>query len=228
MSQRLCRVPDRWDGRQSWQMCPGPRLAQKRLAWHGFWMAVARHWHTFGTARDDADRVTSCGRDPVSFANEAGLVLRDSDAPARVPAKKEDARLVITMRVLGGSGVTKAEEPDNCGHKISRQRQPSCRQKGTPMTLSSSRSSRRGSAPDGRGTGQSDPGRRSVSGDAGLNRGLLRVEEAADWLGLSRTKAYELVYRGSLPSVTIGRSRRVPVAALQAFVERLIESGGLV
>jgi excisionase family DNA binding protein len=96
------------------------------------------------------------------------------------------------------------------------------------MTLSSSRSSRRGSAPDGRGTGQSDPGRRSVSGDAGLNRGLLRVEEAADWLGLSRTKAYELVYRGSLPSVTIGRSRRVPVAALQAFVERLIESGGLV
>ena len=36
------------------------------------------------------------------------------------------------------------------------------------------------------------------------NRGLLRVEEAAEWLGLGRTKAYELVYRGTLPSVTIG------------------------
>jgi excisionase family DNA binding protein len=61
----------------------------------------------------------------------------------------------------------------------------------------------------------------------GLNRGLLRVEEAAEWLGLSRTKAYELVYRGTLPSVTIGRSRRVPVAALQAFVDGLVENGGV-
>jgi excisionase family DNA binding protein len=61
---------------------------------------------------------------------------------------------------------------------------------------------------------------------AGPNRGLLRVEEAAEWLGLGRTKAYELVYRGVLPSVTIGRSRRVPVAALYAFVERLTAEGG--
>ena len=40
-------------------------------------------------------------------------------------------------------------------------------------------------------------------------------------------KAYELVYRGTLPSVTIGRSRRVPVAALQAFVDALVENGGV-
>jgi excisionase family DNA binding protein len=58
-----------------------------------------------------------------------------------------------------------------------------------------------------------------------VTRGLLRVEEAADWLGLGRTKAYELVYRGTLPSVTIGRSRRVPVAALEAFVNQLMENG---
>jgi excisionase family DNA binding protein len=63
---------------------------------------------------------------------------------------------------------------------------------------------------------------------SGLNRGLLRVEEAAKWLGLSRTKAYELVYRGTLPSVTIGRSRRVPMAALVAFVDRLLENGSIV
>lgn len=62
---------------------------------------------------------------------------------------------------------------------------------------------------------------------AGLNRGLLRVEEAAEWLGISRTKAYDLVYRGTLRSVTIGRSRRVPVAALEAFVDRLLENGGV-
>lgn len=60
------------------------------------------------------------------------------------------------------------------------------------------------------------------------NRGLLRVEEAAEWLGLGRTKAYELVYRGTLASVTIGRSRRVPVAALEAFLDELIENGGVV
>ena len=57
-------------------------------------------------------------------------------------------------------------------------------------------------------------------------RRLLRVEEAAQWLGLGRTKAYELVYRGLLPSVTIGRSRRVPFAALQAFVEQLTADSG--
>jgi hypothetical protein len=35
------------------------------------------------------------------------------------------------------------------------------------------------------------------------------------------------VYWGTLPSVTIGRSRRVPVATLQDFVDRLVENGGL-
>jgi excisionase family DNA binding protein len=63
---------------------------------------------------------------------------------------------------------------------------------------------------------------------APVTRGLLRVEEAAEWLGLSRTKAYELVYRGVLPSVTIGRSRRVPVAALQTFVDELMKKEGLI
>jgi len=69
-------------------------------------------------------------------------------------------------------------------------------------------------------------GRPSIASSS--NRGLLRVEEAAEWLGLGRTKAYELVYKGVLPSVTIGRSRRVPVSALEAFVRDLIENGGVV
>ncbi len=66
----------------------------------------------------------------------------------------------------------------------------------------------------------------SLSGDVIVaNRGLLRVEEAAQWLGLGRTKAYELVHRGTIPSVTIGRSRRILVSALEAFLEQLAENG---
>jgi excisionase family DNA binding protein len=68
----------------------------------------------------------------------------------------------------------------------------------------------------------------SLHGDVIVsNRGLLRVEQAAHWLGVGRTKAYELVHRGTLPSVTIGRSRRIAVSALEAFVEQLIEDGGV-
>ena len=75
--------------------------------------------------------------------------------------------------------------------------------------------------------GRPDQGERPAITNDGRNRGLFRVEEAAEWLGLSRTKAYELVYRGALQSVTIGRSRRVPLAALEAFVDRLLENGGV-
>jgi excisionase family DNA binding protein len=54
--------------------------------------------------------------------------------------------------------------------------------------------------------------------------GLLRIEEAAAWLGLSKRKTYELVYRGDIPSVYIGRSRRITFSALEAFVARLPEN----
>lgn len=50
---------------------------------------------------------------------------------------------------------------------------------------------------------------------------LLRVEEAADVLAISRTKVYELMASGELESVHIGRSRRVPVDAVRDFVARL-------
>ncbi len=52
---------------------------------------------------------------------------------------------------------------------------------------------------------------------------LIRVEEAAQALGISRSRAYELVQRGELVSVLIGRSRRIPVAELHAYIERLVE-----
>ncbi|MGH7777293.1 MAG: helix-turn-helix domain-containing protein, partial [Candidatus Dormibacterales bacterium] len=52
----------------------------------------------------------------------------------------------------------------------------------------------------------------------------LRVEEAADRLSLGRSKVYELIREGRLPVVHIGRSVRVPVRSLQAFVAELMEA----
>lgn len=50
---------------------------------------------------------------------------------------------------------------------------------------------------------------------------LLTPEEAADVLGVGRTKLYELMGEGLIESVRIGGSRRVPVAAVDRFVEWL-------
>ncbi len=45
--------------------------------------------------------------------------------------------------------------------------------------------------------------------------------------GLGRTKLYDLIARGDLRSVTIGRRRFIPAAAISAYVERLqIQQGG--
>jgi excisionase family DNA binding protein len=51
---------------------------------------------------------------------------------------------------------------------------------------------------------------------------LLRVEEAAIQLGISRTVAFRLVREGDLASVKIGRSRRIPRLAIDAYVDALL------
>ncbi len=50
---------------------------------------------------------------------------------------------------------------------------------------------------------------------------LVTPEEAARRLSVGRTTLYELLSSGALPSVQIGRCRRVPVSALSTFVDRL-------
>ena len=50
---------------------------------------------------------------------------------------------------------------------------------------------------------------------------LFTVVEVAKILSLSRTKVYELLYAGELPSVKIGASRRVRRADLEKFVSDL-------
>ena len=58
----------------------------------------------------------------------------------------------------------------------------------------------------------------------GLTSGkfLLRVEEVADVLDISRTRVYDLIRSGELQSLKIGGSRRVPSTAVQLLVDRLL------
>lgn len=53
-----------------------------------------------------------------------------------------------------------------------------------------------------------------------LERLLLRPAEAAEILGVSRSKLYELVAAGKLLRLDEGRLIRVPLAALKALVEK--------
>jgi excisionase family DNA binding protein len=50
---------------------------------------------------------------------------------------------------------------------------------------------------------------------------LLRVDEAAHRLGISRSKVYELIQRQTLRSVHIGRSVRISSKAIDEFIETL-------
>jgi excisionase family DNA binding protein len=53
---------------------------------------------------------------------------------------------------------------------------------------------------------------------------LLTPEQAAASLGICRTRVYQLMSSGRLESVQIGTSRRIAMAALEEFVERLRSS----
>lgn len=52
-------------------------------------------------------------------------------------------------------------------------------------------------------------------------RVLLTVEQAADALGIGRTNMFALIKSGEIESVKVGRLRRVPAAALDAYTARL-------
>lgn len=52
---------------------------------------------------------------------------------------------------------------------------------------------------------------------------LLTVPEAAELLGLGKSKVWELVQSGELTSVLIGRCRRIPRTSLDEFVDALCE-----
>lgn len=54
-----------------------------------------------------------------------------------------------------------------------------------------------------------------------MEQALLRPEQAAETMNVSRTVIYELMRRGELDSVKIGRSRRIKPSAIVSYVERL-------
>ncbi len=51
------------------------------------------------------------------------------------------------------------------------------------------------------------------------DRLTLSIEEAAALLGISRALAYDLVRRGELPQLRLGRRIVVPRKALEAFID---------
>lgn len=53
-------------------------------------------------------------------------------------------------------------------------------------------------------------------------RFLLTVSEAAAALAISRSKLYELLTAGTVPSIRIDGSRRIPVTALQGYIASLL------
>jgi excisionase family DNA binding protein len=65
---------------------------------------------------------------------------------------------------------------------------------------------------------------RIVQADADMRSKLLvSVEEAAQMLSIGRSLVYKLVLSKQVLSVKIGRTRRIPVFALEAFIAQQVE-----
>lgn len=61
---------------------------------------------------------------------------------------------------------------------------------------------------------------------AGIEAGdrlLLRVEESAAVLNVSRARLFDLIGSGQIRSLKIGRSRRIPRSELERWVETQLE-----
>lgn len=58
-----------------------------------------------------------------------------------------------------------------------------------------------------------------------VDRLLLRPIEAAEAIGIGRSKVYELLASGELPSIRIGSSVRVPVDSLRRWIDRQLTEG---
>ncbi len=63
-------------------------------------------------------------------------------------------------------------------------------------------------------------------GQAGVTRALYDVPETMAMLNLSRTQLYELIRSRRLVTVTVGRRRLVPAAAIEDYVKLLVSEAG--
>lgn len=66
--------------------------------------------------------------------------------------------------------------------------------------------------------------RQEIGLTSGSLKLLLTVDEAAEALSLSRRLLYDLLMRNQIFSVKVGAARRIPVKALEEFVQRLMEN----
>lgn len=57
-----------------------------------------------------------------------------------------------------------------------------------------------------------------------MERLLFRPAEAADLLGLGRSATYAMIRAGTLPSIRVGRSLRVPAEQLRGWVAAQVEA----
>lgn len=51
---------------------------------------------------------------------------------------------------------------------------------------------------------------------------LFSVEEVADILHIGRSTVFNLIKQGKIQSIKLGRSRRVPIDAMQTYVDELV------
>lgn len=56
-----------------------------------------------------------------------------------------------------------------------------------------------------------------------MSKKLLNVNEAAAVLGLGRSLVYTLIANGEITSIKIGRARRIPLSAIDAFIAKRLE-----
>ena len=61
--------------------------------------------------------------------------------------------------------------------------------------------------------------------DGPSQRLLLRIPEVTETLGIGRTKIYELIATGELPTIRVGRAVRISVSTLQKWVENREQQG---
>jgi len=55
-----------------------------------------------------------------------------------------------------------------------------------------------------------------------MSKLLVKPGEASELMGVSRSTIYELMRSGELESVLIRSSRRIPIVAIERYIERLL------
>jgi excisionase family DNA binding protein len=53
----------------------------------------------------------------------------------------------------------------------------------------------------------------------------VRIPDRAETLGIGRSKIYELIATGELPTIRVGRAVRISVSTLQKWVEEREQQG---